>query len=79
MHLINCQWQPQAVSAVELSEVIFRAHSSNNLLQARNENLYNFYFDVMRSFEEAEFAPRSDRFLKCLNMDRLCLCGFWVR
>ena len=31
MHLINCQWQPQAVSAVKLSEVIFRAHLSTHI------------------------------------------------
>ena len=24
IHLINCQWQPQAISAVKLSEVIFQ-------------------------------------------------------
>ena len=73
IHLINCQWQPQAVSAVELSEVIFRAQLSNNLLQTRDENLDNFYFDVIRSFEDADFAPKSDSFFEMFEHGQILL------
>ena len=73
IHLINCQWQSQAVSAVKLSEVIFRAHLSNNLLQARDKNLDNFYFDVMRSFEEAEFVFKSDSFFEIFEHEQIVL------
>ena len=60
IYLIKSQWQPEAVSAVKLSELIFRAHFSNNLLQTRDEKLKNFYFDVIRLFKVTEFASRPE-------------------
>ena len=56
IHLINSQWKPQAVSAVELSKLILQAHFSNNSLETRHEKLENFYFDATNLFKNAELA-----------------------
>ena len=58
--LIDSHFKPQAVSAVELSELILQAHFNNNSLETRHEKLENFYFDAIRLFKDAELAPRSE-------------------
>ena len=60
VYLINNQWQPQGVSAVELSEIILRAHFSSNSLQTRDVTLKKFYYDAIGLFKDAEIASSPD-------------------
>ena len=61
--LNKSQWQPQAVSAVKLSKVIFRAYFSHSSLKTRSEKLENF-FDAIRLFKDAEFISHSESFFE---------------
>ena len=73
IHLINSQWKPQAVSTVELSELILQAHFSNNSLETRHEKLENFYFDAINLFKDAELAPRSESFFEIFKHGQIVL------
>ena len=73
IHLINTQWKPQAVSAVELSELILQAHFSNNSLETRHDKLENFYFDAIRLFKDAELAPRSESLFEIFKHGQIVL------
>ena len=73
IHLIDRQCKPQAVSAVELSELILQAHFSNNSLETRHEKLENFYFDAIRLFKDAELAPRSESLFEIFKHGQIVL------
>ena len=73
IHLINSQWKPQAVSAVELSELILQAYFIHNSLETRHEKLDNFYFDAIRLFKDAELAPRSESLFEIFKHGRIVL------
>ena len=73
IHSINSQCKPQAVSAVELSELILKAHFSNNSLETRHEKLDNFYFDAINLFKDAELAPRSESLFEIFKHGQIVL------
>ena len=73
IHLIVSQWKPQAVSAVELSELVLQAHFSNNSLETRHEKLENFYFDAINLFKDAELAPRSESLFEIIKHGQIVL------